>query len=477
MPSTATTRNRLEKIAPGEQLNSWGGPNGLNRVIDLIDALADGWVTVSSTPTTLTSANYVADQARMRLIKYTGATTGTITVPSVEKWYWVRAVSADVVLTTGGGATATVKAGDFAAVACDGTDCRKIQSNDFGGSEVTNVGTPTSNASAVTKAYADGLALAQSDMPGQNAGTAYRATYSDGAAAAWRRSHPEATSSNAGRVLKSTGTDGFPETALAWDWDGYQGRQSKSGNYTVVLTDRSTLINFSAAATCSLTAAATLGSKFGFRLTNSTTSAIVVVDPNGSETINGSSTLSIAGGEAWDIFCDGSAWYAQRVQALGNGPHVVVEHQETSGNNGGGPAATASAYVTRTLNNISDSIGATLSSNQITLPAGTYYMSAGCSAYGVRSTRLKLYNVTDAADTLIGLNAAATAIVAGIGTDTTMNVSGKFTISTSKTFEFRMWITDNATGSGGNYTNNFGRATVSGTNEVYLHAEFTRLGA
>ncbi|WP_454760582.1 hypothetical protein [Caulobacter segnis] len=280
MVSTPTTRNRLEKIGRGEQLNVWGGLNGLNRVIDLLDAALDGWLTVSAT-TTLTSANYIADQSRLRVIKYTGATSGTITVPSVEKWYIVKAVSADVTITTGGMTNATVKAGDTAIVICDAANCYKMQSNDFGGSEIVNIATPTTNTSATTKAYVDGIAFETSGfLPGQNPGTEFEAVFSDGEDAAWHRALP--VNMTAGQFLQSTGTDGFPEITSAWAWDGYQGRQIETGAFTFTNTRRGLLLLCNGTFTVSLDAVATLGPKAHARLVNVGT-GLITVDPSGSK--------------------------------------------------------------------------------------------------------------------------------------------------------------------------------------------------
>lgn len=124
MPSTATTRNRFEKQGSGENPNSWG--TRLNtKTTDLVDAALDGVesYTLSGTKT-LTSTNYAADEARMRVQNITGGTGGTVTIPGVQKWYLVRnASSGSVTFTTGSGETAAVASGFLAYVMCDGTNC------------------------------------------------------------------------------------------------------------------------------------------------------------------------------------------------------------------------------------------------------------------------------------------------------------------------------------------------------------------
>jgi hypothetical protein len=123
MVSTPTTRNRLNKQGTGDGTNVWGTVlNG--QVFDLIDSALDGVssITVSGN-VTLTSTNYVSDQARMRFLKLSGAGGFTITIPSVEKWYWVRNACSAAVIFSSGGATVSVPAGQTRSVLCDGTDC------------------------------------------------------------------------------------------------------------------------------------------------------------------------------------------------------------------------------------------------------------------------------------------------------------------------------------------------------------------
>lgn len=127
MVSTATTRNRLEKQGTGENTGTWGSK--LNTAtIDLIDAALDGRTAFSlSGSKTLTSTNYAADESRMRFLDITGGTGGTVTIPSLEKWYLVRnAATGAVTFTTGSGNTAQIAAGDTGMIACDATNVRSI---------------------------------------------------------------------------------------------------------------------------------------------------------------------------------------------------------------------------------------------------------------------------------------------------------------------------------------------------------------
>lgn len=125
MPSTYTTRNRLEKQGVGENSNTWG--TLLNVLIDLVDAMGDGMVSFTGNKT-LTTANGTSDEARCRYLNITGGTTATVTVPNVEKLYIIRnAGSGAATITTGSGTTATVAAGANGIVVCEGGNvCRNL---------------------------------------------------------------------------------------------------------------------------------------------------------------------------------------------------------------------------------------------------------------------------------------------------------------------------------------------------------------
>ncbi len=91
---------------------------------------------------------------------------------------------------------------------------------------------------------------------------------------------------------------------LRRDVDGRVVLTSKSANYTAVSNDNNAIIRFSAAATLSLTAAATLGS--GWHAEIVANGGDVVIDPNASETIDGRTTLTVRDGSSVVVICDGS---------------------------------------------------------------------------------------------------------------------------------------------------------------------------
>lgn len=123
MPSTWTTRNRLEKQAPGENNNTWSA-NLNDNTIQLTDEALDGVVSFTlSGSKTLTSNESATDEARKRVLNVTGGSGGTITIPNLEKTYIVRnASTGTVTVTTGTGTTAAIPEGVIATVISTGSN-------------------------------------------------------------------------------------------------------------------------------------------------------------------------------------------------------------------------------------------------------------------------------------------------------------------------------------------------------------------
>ena len=181
MASTPSTRNRLQKQGTGDNINTWGAL--LNSgAFDLIDAALDGMVSFTlSGSKTLTSANYVADEARMRVINVTGGTGGSIVIPSVEKNYILRnASSGTVTIAPSGGTAASIPSGSTQDILCDGVNCYTV-----GVSKGYVDGQDTSTLNAA-KAYTDTAAFNANAgiLPGQ-AGNAGIFLTTDGTSASW----------------------------------------------------------------------------------------------------------------------------------------------------------------------------------------------------------------------------------------------------------------------------------------------------
>lgn len=183
MPSSYTPRNRFTLQATGEGLNVWG--NILNEgVFGLIDYAADGVAVISASgPTTLTTANGAADQARARVLNVTATGPSTITIPSSEKLYVVRAANAPVTITNGSNSL-TLNAGSVAWIITDGTFILPVRVTDLGGNRLTGMADPVQPTDGVNRRYADALAFNAVNLPGQ-AGNGGKFTKTNGATASW----------------------------------------------------------------------------------------------------------------------------------------------------------------------------------------------------------------------------------------------------------------------------------------------------
>ena len=135
-----------------------------------------------------------------------------------------------------------------------------------------------------------------------------------------------------------------------------------------------------------------------------------------------------------------------------------VRDEKSSGTAGG--SATAGSFQTRTLNTVmtNEISGASLASNQITLPSGTYYINGWCSAFQCQEHKAKLRNVTDSSDTVLGTSEFSASSYEGF---TTSKIIGRFTISAQKVFELQHRVGATKT------TNGFGIPSSFTVTEVY----------
>ncbi|MEW9586618.1 hypothetical protein [Paraburkholderia sp. DGU8] len=142
-------------------------------------------------------------------------------------------------------------------------------------------------------------------------------------------------------------------------------------------------------------------------------------------------------------------------------PYIHVREQQPSGTSGSvsGQNRVLNTVVANTIT------GASLSSNQITLPAGTYRIQAsapvGQGGYSI-SHQASLYSVSDAAVLVAGTSEYANQTVSR------SFVIGAFTLSATKTVSVHHYI---ATGTGASY----GMTSGAGLGEVYTEVEITKV--
>ena len=76
---------------------------------------------------------------------------------------------------------------------------------------------------------------------------------------------------------------------------------------------------------------------------------------------------------------------------------------ETQANGTDGGASVATTWTTRVLNTtvINGITGASLATNQVTLPAGTYTVTVFSPFRNTNLTKIRLYNITDSASLMV----------------------------------------------------------------------------
>lgn len=147
--------------------------------------------------------------------------------------------------------------------------------------------------------------------------------------------------------------------------------------------------------------------------------------------------------------------------------YIEIRDEKAAGTDGG--TFTLGAWRTRTLTTEHADVGghASLSSNQITLAAGTYLAEIHCPARAVAFHQARLYNITDAATTLVGTSQESGT---GSGQTAFSIITGRFTIAAQKVFEVQHRSSETGTTTGFGSANNFGEL------EVYTIARFWKVG-
>lgn len=149
---------------------------------------------------------------------------------------------------------------------------------------------------------------------------------------------------------------------------------------------------------------------------------------------------------------------------------MVVQDQKAAGTNGG--TAIANTWTARALNAVqTNSItGASLASNTITLPAGTYHVQASAPFFHLERAKIRFRNVTDNITAVVGSCAYS-----NIDQDSDVSTSiidGVFTITSNKNFQVQYFVTTN----GENNTGALGIATTgSGEIEVYTNCRIWKI--
>jgi hypothetical protein len=152
--------------------------------------------------------------------------------------------------------------------------------------------------------------------------------------------------------------------------------------------------------------------------------------------------------------------------ALSPFPYIKVSDQKASGTAGGASVA-SDITQTRTFNtvDVNTITGASLATNTVTLPAGTYEVSGFSSFNNSLIAKIFLYNSSDSTYAIIGVNGGTGAA----GNPSHVVLSGRFTITASKNFIMRYYV------SNAQAANGLGLALSSGQVEIYSQIEFRKV--
>jgi len=202
------------------------------------------------------------------------------------------------------------------------------------------------------------------------------------------------------------------------------------------------------------------GARYAFYDSDDLTNELLTVKGSGNVGIgteNPQAKLHIGGTAGVDgiKFPDGTT----QTTAASASPDYIWIREESGSAHGG--TFSSGAWRTRVLNIEKADIGghATLSSNQITLAAGTYRIAASAPAYKVNRHQTRLYNVT-----------GGTTIIAGtseyIDTSATYSdatrsfINGQFTLATSKVIELQHRCSTSVSNQGLGIGSTFGEVSV-----------------
>ncbi len=137
-------------------------------------------------------------------------------------------------------------------------------------------------------------------------------------------------------------------------------RATKTANYTVVAGDLGKIIDVTSnSVTISLTAAATLGDGFYVYIRNSssTSTHVVTIDGNGSETIDGSPLIYLRRNEGIHLVCDGSGFFSLRTRVDGLQTNLSLQSHQNDQPTASGSQAIALGGQTDATANFATAIG------------------------------------------------------------------------------------------------------------------------
>ena len=156
------------------------------------------------------------------------------------------------------------------------------------------------------------------------------------------------------------------------------------------------------------------------------------------------------------------------VPALSTNQFLHIRDEKAATTQGG--TFTNGAWRTRDLNTIKTNTitGASLASNQITLPAGTYFIQGYPVSFRAEGNISRIYNITDSSQVSLGVNNHSGS--ATTGSQGTSTVSCIVTITATKVFELQHYSQSTVASVG------FGIRNETGVGEVYSEILIWKIG-
>ena len=145
---------------------------------------------------------------------------------------------------------------------------------------------------------------------------------------------------------------------------------------------------------------------------------------------------------------------------------AIFREEQAAGTYGG--TATSGSFATRVLNTtvVNNITGCSLASSQVTLAAGTYFVTGVTPAFGgTQATQCRIYNITDSAAIGYGINNPNGNAQSG----TLSVVDYYFTLASSKTIALQMRVGTTVS------TDGLGGRTNWGNVEVYSQLTITKV--
>lgn len=268
---------------------------------------------------------------------------------------------------------------------------------DAGGKRISNLADPVADQDAATKSYADATVSAAS-----------------AAASAAAASATAAAASESGAAVSASAAAASAAAAATFDPEAYYDESETDA----LLAGKANASHTHAKSDISDLAVAT-----------ETVAGLVEKSTSGENTT----------GTATDVFPDvaGVKEMIDTHAAGGGGaPGLIVQDQKSAGTSGG--ASSATTNHTRDLNTVvrNEISGASLASDQITLPAGSYYVEFETRTFKTGIAQGYLYNVDDSA---VEINGTIAQSASTNSCEDHSHGSGVLTLAAEKDLELRMY--------------------------------------